>query len=140
MFYVFVQERRLAVDLLGTIVLGNGLGSLRNGVLGQLTGEDKADSSLDFLAGNGGTLVVSGELARLVGNALKNVIDKAVHDGHGLLGDVDGGMAQAEDLEDIAAVGLVAAALASLFSTGSLLDSALSGGLAGGLLFSFGGH
>ena len=39
-------------------VLGDSLGSLRDGVLGQLAGQDETDSGLDFPAGDGGTSVV----------------------------------------------------------------------------------
>ena len=36
------------VSLLGAGVFGDGLGSLRNGVLGELTGQEKTDGSLDL--------------------------------------------------------------------------------------------
>ena len=62
--------------LLGAGVLGDSLGSLRDGVLGKLTGEEETDSSLDFARGDGGPLVVVGKTAGLGSNALKDVIDK----------------------------------------------------------------
>ena len=40
--------------LLGAGVLGDSLGSLRDGVLGQLSGQDQTDGGLDFPAGDGG--------------------------------------------------------------------------------------
>ena len=40
-------------SLLAAGVLGDGFGSLRDGVLGQFTGQEKTDGSLDFSAGNG---------------------------------------------------------------------------------------
>lgn len=138
MIYILYIEPE--TNLLGTIVLGDSLGSLRDGVLGQLTGEDKADGSLDFLARDGGALVVSGQLAAFMSNTLEKIINKAVHDSHGLLANVDSGVAQVQNLEDVAAVGFVAATLASLISRGGLLNGALGGGLTGGFLFSLGSH
>ena len=40
-------------SLLGAGVLGDSLGSLRDGVLGQLTGQEEPDSSLDLTRGDG---------------------------------------------------------------------------------------
>ena len=70
--------------LLGRGVLGDGLGSFRDGVLGQFSGKDQTDSSLDFSGRDGGTLVVVSETAGFSGNAFEDVIDEGVHDGHGL--------------------------------------------------------
>jgi hypothetical protein len=42
-------------------------------VLGQLTGEDQADGSLDLSGRDGGLLVVSSQLGGLSGNALEDV-------------------------------------------------------------------
>ena len=49
------------VSLLGAGVLGDSLGTLRDGVLGQLTGEEEPDSSLDLPGGDGGPVVVVGQ-------------------------------------------------------------------------------
>ena len=57
----------------GRGVLGDGLGTLRDGVLGQLTGEDETDRGLDLSGRDGGLLVVGGELGGLSGNALEDV-------------------------------------------------------------------
>lgn len=109
-------------------------------MLGKLTGEDEADSSLDFFGADGGALVVGSDLAGLRSSALKDIIDEAVHDGHSLLGDVDFRVALTEDLEDVRRVRLMTR-LAALSSGGvGLLNSRLSGSLTGGLLFSFRGH
>ena len=56
-------------------------------MLGQFTGQEETDSGLDLSAGDGGTLVVVGQTGSLVSDALENVVDKAVHDAHGLGGD-----------------------------------------------------
>jgi hypothetical protein len=54
-------------------VLGDGLGALRHGVLGQLTGEDEADGGLDLSGRDGGLLVVGSKLGGLSGDALEDV-------------------------------------------------------------------
>ena len=54
-----------AKSLLGAGVLGDGLGSLRDGMFGQFSREEETDSSLDFPGGDGGPLVVVGETANI---------------------------------------------------------------------------
>lgn len=88
-------------NLLGTIVLSNSLGGLRNGVLGKLSWEDKTDGSLDFFGGDGGSLVVGGETAGFRSGTLEDVVNERVHDGHGTLGDVDFWVTLSEDLENV---------------------------------------
>ena len=58
-------------------------------MLGELPGEDEADGGLDLAGGDGGLLVVAGELGGLGGELLEDVVDEGVHDGHGLGGDAD---------------------------------------------------
>ena len=70
-------------NLLGASILGDGLGALRDGVLGQFTGEEEPDGGLDLPGGDGGPLVVVGKAGSLSSDALKDVIDKGVHDAHG---------------------------------------------------------
>uniref|UniRef100_A0A453DZN0 Uncharacterized protein n=1 Tax=Aegilops tauschii subsp. strangulata TaxID=200361 RepID=A0A453DZN0_AEGTS len=69
--------------------LGDGLGALRDGVLGELAGEDEADGGLDLAGRDGGLLVVARQLGGLAGQLLEDVVDEGVHDGHGLGGDAD---------------------------------------------------
>ena len=78
-------------------VLGDRLGTLRDGVLGQLTGQDEADRSLDLAGGDGGLLGVGREFfnfhlsqykcgehpqfngkltRRFSSNSLKNIVNK----------------------------------------------------------------
>ena len=45
-------------SLLGRGVLGDGLGALRNGVFGQLSGQKETNGSLDFATGDRGSFVV----------------------------------------------------------------------------------
>ena len=54
-------------------VLGDGLGALRHGVLGKLTGKDEADGGLNLAGGDGGLLVVGGKLGGLSCDALEDV-------------------------------------------------------------------
>ena len=94
-------------SLLGAGVLGDGLGSLRDGVLGKLTWQKEPDSSLDFPGGDGGPLVVVGELAGLGGNTLEQVVDEGVHDAHGLGRDTGIGVHLLEDLVDVDGIGFL---------------------------------
>jgi len=66
---VAVQQRLLG----GGGVLGDGLGALRHGVLGELAGQDQPDGCLDFARGDGGLLVVGCELGCLGCDALEDV-------------------------------------------------------------------
>ena len=56
-------------------------------MLGELTREEEPDSSLDFTGGDGGPLVVVSQTGSLSSKSLKEIIDKRVHDAHGLGGD-----------------------------------------------------
>lgn len=58
-------------------VLGNGLGALRHGVLGQLTGQDQPHRGLDLPGRDGGLLVVGSELGGLGRNTLEDVWGRA---------------------------------------------------------------
>ena len=53
-------------------------------MLGQLTGQQEADSRLHLPRGDGRALVVVRQTGGLRGDALKDVIDERVHDAHGL--------------------------------------------------------
>jgi hypothetical protein len=130
----------------GRRVLGDSLGALRHGVLGKLTGQDQADRGLDFSGRDGGLLVVGSELGGLGGDALEDIVDEGVQDGHGTVGDTSVGVDLLEDLVDVGAVGLLAGlgalllvARGSGLLAGILLLGSLGGGsrgLGGGLLVS----
>ena len=130
--------RQVNGDLLGAGVLGHGLGSLGDGVLGQLSGQEKSHSCLDLPAGDGGALVVVGQSARLGSNALEDVVDEGVHDGHGLGGDSGVGVHLLQDLVDVDRVALLPPALLLLVPFADVLLG-LSG-LLGGLSAGFGCH
>ena len=103
-------------------------------MLGQFTGEEKPDGSLDFPGGDGGPLVVVGKTGGLGGDALEDVVDEGVHDGHSLGADASVGVDLLEDLVDVDRVRFLPL-LAFLLAI-SLGDGL--GGLAG-LLGSFSG-
>ncbi|TKC33959.1 hypothetical protein EI555_011268 [Monodon monoceros] len=70
--------------LLGAGVFGDSLGALGHGVLGQLPGQQQAHGRLDLPGRDGRTLVVMRQARRLARDALEDVVDKRVHDAHGL--------------------------------------------------------
>ena len=94
-------------DLLGAGVLGDSLGALRDGVLGELTGEEEPDSGLDLAGGDGGPLVVVGQTAGLSSDSLKQIVDEGVHDAHGLAGDASVGVNLLKNFVDVDGVGLL---------------------------------
>lgn len=101
-------------------------------MLGKLTGEDETNGGLDLSRRDGRLLVVGSELGGLGSDALKDVLDERVENGHGLVRDTSVGVNLLEDTVDVGRVSL----LADL--GGLLLVTRLGGGL-GGLLGSLGG-
>ena len=122
--FLWATIRSAVVKLLGAGVLGDSLGSLRDGVLGQLSGQEKPDSSLDLPGGDGGSLVVVSQLGSLTSNALEEVIDKRVHDAHGLAGNTSVGVHLFQHLVDVDSVGLFPTRLPLLLVS---LDNSLLG-------------
>ena len=122
------------LNLLGAGVLGDGLGSLRDGVLGQLSGQEETDRGLDLARGDGGPLVVVSQAASLGGDALEEVVDEGVHDGHGLGGHSGVGVHLLQHLVDVDGVGFLPLLLALLaVSLGGRGFACLLGGLSGSL-------
>lgn len=105
-------------------------------MLGKLTRKHEADGSLDFTGRKGGLLVVSGKLSSLGGDALEDIVDEGVHDGHTLLGDTGIGVDLLQDLVDVRGVSLDTllglGGASGLLGRGSLLGT-LAGSLGGGL-------
>ncbi|KAI7811691.1 histone 2, partial [Triplophysa rosa] len=110
----------------GARVLCHGLGSLRHGVFGQLTGQQQTDGGLDLSGSDGGALVVVSETRCLTADALKDVVDERVHDAHGLRGDTGVRMNLLQDFIHVDSVTLLPGLSALLYS--------LPGGLGGGFL------
>jgi hypothetical protein len=99
--------------------LGDSLGALGDGVLGELTGEEEADGSLDLAGREGALLVVAREAGSLEGESLKDVVDERVEDGHASLGDASVGVDLLQHSVDVGGVGFHSLGL--LLATHSLL-------------------
>jgi len=95
-------------------VLGDGLGALRDGVLRELTGKEEADGSLDLARREGVPLVVASKAGGLNGNALEDIVDERVHDGHGAVGDTSLGVDLLQNTVDVGRIGFMALLLALL--------------------------
>lgn len=95
-------------------------------MLGQFTRENEANSGLDLAGGDGGTLVVGGQLGGFGGDALKDVVDEGVQDGHGLVGDTSVGVDLLQHTVNVGGVGFLASNTLLLVARGSL-DLLLSG-------------
>ena len=100
-------------------------------MLGELTGKEESDGSLDLSGGESVLLVVANKSGGLRGDLLEDVVDERVHDAHGSLGDAGLGVDLLEDAVDVDGEGLGSSLLG-----GSTLgsDSLDSGGLSGGFL------
>ena len=126
-------ENRVFFDLLGGGVFGYSLGSFRDGVFGQFSGEEKPDSGLDFPGGDGGPLVVVGKTGSFSSNALEDVIDKRVHDAHCLGGYTGVGVDLFQDLVDVDGIRFLTLAVLLLAILGDSFSgfACLLGGLSG---------
>ena len=93
-------------------------------MLGKFSREHETDRSLDLTATESGLLVVGGKLSSFIGNALKDIVDEGVHDGHALLGDTSVRVDLLENLVDVGRVSL-SALLRLLGSSGGLLGGCL---------------
>jgi len=116
-------KKRPSRNLLGAGVFGDGLGTFRDGVLGQLSGEKKTDGRLDFAARDGRALVVVGQTRRLTGDALEDVVDERVHDGHGLGGDASVGVDLLQHFVNVDGIALLPLPLLLLVALGDVLGS-----------------
>ena len=112
---------------------GDSLGSLRDGMLGELTWKEESDSGLNLSGGESVLLVISNELGGLMGDLLIDVVDEGVHDGHGSLGDTSVWVNLLEDSVDIDGEGFGSLGL-SLWGDGFL---AFSWGVSSGFTWHF---
>ena len=124
-------------SLLAAGVLGDGLGALTDSVLGQLAGEEETDSGLDLPTGDGGALVVVGQSGSFGGDSLKDIVDEAVHDGHGLAADASVRVHLLQHLVDVDGIAFLPLPLALLVAGANSLGLA---GLLGALGANFGWH
>ena len=91
----------------GVSELGDCLGSLRDGVFGEFSGEEEPDSGLDLTGGDGRLLVVVGKTGGLGSDPLEDVVNEGVHDRHGLGGHADVGVNLLEHLVDVDTIRLL---------------------------------
>ena len=125
-------------SLLGAGVLGDSFGSLADGVLGQLAGQQKAHGRLYFSAGDGGAAVVVCQAGGFGRDALEDIVDEGVHDAHGLAGNTCVRVDLLEHLVDVDAVALLSPPPALLVA--GTCGFGLAGGLLGSLGAGFGWH
>lgn len=116
-------------------VLGNGLGSLGDGVLGELSWEEESDGSLDLSGGQSVLSVVSNKSGGLVGDLLEDVVDEGVHDGHGSLGDTGLWVNLLQDSVDVDGEGLGSLSSSSWGLGSSSLSWGVSSGFSGHCIF-----
>ena len=88
-------------------------------MLGQFTGEEKPDGSLDLPGGDGGPLVVVGKAGSLSRDSFEDVIDERVHDGHGLGGDASVRVNLLQHLVDVDGIGFLSLLLLFLVAGGT---------------------
>ena len=107
-------------------------------MLGQFSGEEETDSSLDFSGGDGGSLVVVSETGSFSGDTFEDIVDKGVHDAHGLGGDTGVRVDLFQDLVDVDGIRFLAGSLLLFVTLGDILLGFAS--LLSGLSGSLGGH
>ena len=112
--YLMALKRAVGFDclskknsrLLGGSVLGDSFGTLGDGMLGELTGQQESDGGLDLATGDGRLPVVVGQTGSFSSNALEDVVHKAVHDRHSPAGDTSVGVDLLHDFVDVDTVSL----------------------------------
>ena len=98
-------------------------------MLGQLPGQEEPDRGLDLPGGDGGPLVVVGQLGGLSADPREQIVDEGVHDAHGLGGDTSVGVHLLQDLVDVDGVGLLPFAFPLLLGDLTSLGGSFCGGL-----------
>lgn len=80
-------------------------------MLGKFTGQQETHGGLDLSGGDRGPLVVVSQSGGLGSDSLKDVVDEAVHDGHGLAGHTGVGVHLLQNFVDVDRVALPPPAL-----------------------------
>ena len=75
-------------------------------MLGEFSGKEKSHGSLDLSGGQSGLLAVAGQTRSLKSQALEDIVDEGVQDGHASLGDTSVGVNLLQHLVDVRSVGL----------------------------------
>ena len=83
-------------------------------MLSQLSGQEEPHRGLDLPGSDGRPLVVVGQTGSLSGDPGEDVVDKGVHDAHGLGRDSSVGVHLLQDLVDVDSVRLLPLSLALL--------------------------
>ena len=84
----FSKFRHLTLlDNLSAGELGDSLGTLRDGVLGEFTRQAQSDGGLDLSGTEHTLVVVSDQASSLRSDLLEGISDQGVQDGNGSLGD-----------------------------------------------------
>ena len=122
---LIISERDVSGSSRGE--LGDGLGSLTDGVLGELTWEEESDGGLDLAGAEGVLLVVADEAGALSSDLLEDIVDEGVHDAHGSLGDASLGVDLLEHSVDVDREGFGSLSLGSGLSGAFLSSGSLSG-------------
>ena len=124
---VFILKVYRKTFLLAACVLCHSFRSFADSVLGQLSGQEQTNRSLNFSRRNGRFLVVVGQTRSFTGNSLKNIIHERVHDAHSLAGDTSIGVDLLQNFVNIDSI--------AFFTFGSSLLAATNS--ASGFLASF---
>ena len=106
-------------------VFSNSLGSFRDSVSSEFSGEDELDSRLNFSGRESSSFVESNELWAFSGNSVESIMNEWVHDVHGLLWDTNVGVYLLEDLVDVDGEGLNSSSSGFLVSFGGFWGSSL---------------
>ena len=129
-----LNKRTEQTSLLAAGVFGDSLGSLADGVLGELTRQKQPHGSLDLSGCDGASLVVVSQSRSFSGDSLEDIVHEAVHDRHGLAGHTGVGVHLLQHFVDVDGVGFPPPPLAFLVGgTGGL-------GLGGRFLRAFRGN
>ena len=75
-------------------------------MLGEFSGKEKSHGSLDLSGGQSGLLAVARQTRSLKSQALEDIVDEGVQDGHASLGDTSVGVDLLQHLVDVQPKGL----------------------------------
>ena len=92
-------------------------------MLGQLSGKQEPDGSLDLPGSDGGALVVMGKAGSFGGDSFEDIVDERIHDVHRLARDSSVRVDLFQHLVDVDCVALLPPALLLLISLGDVLLS-----------------